>query len=162
MFEPVIRARGMTRYFGSRAVVREMDMEVPPGQVTALLGLNGAGKTTTIRILMGLLRPTRGNCRVFGEDTQFMSCQTRMRIGYMVEGHFLFPGMRVQECSRFQRAGHERWDARLFDEILAHFGIRASARISELSRGERAGVALALVLAPDPELLVLDDPGSRS
>ena len=158
MPEPVIQVERMTRYFGSRAVVREMNMRVPQGQVTALLGLNGAGKTTTIRIILGLLRPTRGRCEVFGENTEFMSPATRMRIGYMVEGHYLYPSMRVQECSRFQRAGYERWDQRLFDDVLAHFGIHASSRVSELSRGERAGVALALVLAPDPELLVLDDP----
>ena len=156
MLEPVIEVERMTRYFGSRAVVREMNMRVPQGQVTALLGLNGAGKTTTIRLILGLLRPTRGRCEVFGESTESMSPETRGRIGYMIEGHYLIPSMRVQECSQFQRAGHSHWDNRLFDDILSHFGIGASARVSELSRGQRAGVAL--VLAPDPELLVLDDP----
>lgn len=158
MPEPVIQVERMTRYFGPHAVVREMNMQVPEGQVTALLGLNGAGKTTTIQIILGLLRPTRGNCEVFGEKTESMSPQTRMRIGYMVEGHYLYPTMRIEECSRFQRAGYSRWNEQLFGDIMAHFGIRGSSRVSELSRGQRAGVALALVLAPDPELLVLDDP----
>jgi len=58
---------------------------VPPGQVTALLGLNGAGKTTTIRIIMGLLRPTRGKCDVLGQDSSCLSPETRTRIGYMVD-----------------------------------------------------------------------------
>lgn len=158
MSEPVIQVHRLTRYFGSRAVVREMNMIVPQGQVTALLGLNGAGKTTTLEIILGLLRPTRGHSEVLGENSQAMSPATRMRIGYMVEGHFLYPGMRIQECERFQRGGYTRWDDSLFDDIMSHFGIRSSSRISELSRGQRAGVALALVLAPDPELLVLDDP----
>jgi ABC-2 type transport system ATP-binding protein len=73
----------------------------------------------------------------------------------MVEGHFLIPSMRVRECARFQQAGFSRWDDRLFDEIVSHFGIAGSSRISSLSRGQRAGVSLALTLAPDPELLVL-------
>jgi ABC-2 type transport system ATP-binding protein len=158
MFEPVIEVENLTRYFDSDAVVREMNMRIPAGQVTALLGLNGAGKTTTIRIILGLLRPTRGNCRVFGEDTQAMSPETRGRIGYMVEGHYLYPSMRVQECADFQKAGFQHWDERLFRDIISHFNIRPDARTTQLSRGQRAGVSLALVLAPDPELLVLDDP----
>ena len=86
MFQPVIRADRLTRYFAKRAVVRDLDLQVVPGQVTALMGLNGAGKTTTIRIMMGLLRPTRGRCEVLGEDSSDISPETRMRIGYLVEG----------------------------------------------------------------------------
>ena len=158
MFSPVIQVNRLTRYFGPHCVLRDLDMCVSPGQITALMGLNGAGKTTAIRIVMGLLRATRGRCAVFGEDPVGMSPDTRMRIGYLVEGHFLYRSMRVQDCPRFQRSGYTRWDERLFDQIIAHFGIRASSTIGQLSRGQRAGVALALVLAPDPELLVLDDP----
>lgn len=158
MLDPVIRTERLTRYFGSQAVVRDLDLKVPPGQVTALLGLNGAGKTTTIRIMMGLLRPTRGRCEVLGQNSSGLSPEARMRIGYMVEGHFLYPGMRVSECARFQRAGYSRWDDGQFDQIVNHFGISQSTRVANLSRGQRAGVSLALVLAPDPELLILDDP----
>ncbi|NND97971.1 MAG: ABC transporter ATP-binding protein [Pirellulaceae bacterium] len=159
----VIQTDRLSRYFAAHAVVRDLNMQVPAGQVTALLGLNGAGKTTTIRIIMGLLRPTRGTCHVLGEDTATMSPETRRRIGYMVEGHFLYPSMRIHECERFQRAAYRKgddghWDDRLFAQIIQHFGIPDAARIGEISRGQRAGVALAMVLAPDPELLVLDDP----
>jgi ABC-2 type transport system ATP-binding protein len=158
MLNTIIQTERLTRYFGSQAVVRDLDLRVPPGQVTALLGLNGAGKTTTIRIIMGLLRPTRGTCRVFGKDSSDLSPEDRMRVGYMVEGHFLYSGMRVSECAKFQRAGYSRWDDAQFDRIVKHFGISQSTRVGHLSRGQRAGLSLALVLAPDPELLVLDDP----
>lgn len=155
---PVIQTERLTRYFGRRSVVRDLNLSVPPGQVTALLGLNGAGKTTTIRMIMGLLRPTRGLCRVLNRDSSDLNPDDRMRIGYMVEGHFLYAGMRVSECARFQRAGYSRWDNALFDQIVRHFGLSPSDRIGQLSRGQRAGVSLALVLAPDPEVLILDDP----
>ena len=158
MFKPVITTQRLTRYFGKRRVVADLDMKIVPGQVTALMGLNGAGKTTTIRIIMGLLRPTRGRCEVLGEDSSTLTPETRMRIGYLVEGHFLYRKMRVRDCAKFQRAGYSRWDNTLFDQVVTHFGIRPSSRIGDLSRGQRAGVALGLVLAPDPELLVLDDP----
>jgi ABC-2 type transport system ATP-binding protein len=158
MLDPVIRSDRLSRYFGQRAVVRDLSLKIPPGQVTALLGLNGAGKSTTIRIIMGLLRPTRGGCQVFGQDSAQLTTDIRMRIGYMVEGHFLYPGMRVRECAAFQRAGYSRWNDTMFDQIVGHFGILQSTHVAHLSRGQRAGVSLALVLAPDPDLLVLDDP----
>lgn len=158
MIDPVIHTSRLTRYFGSRPVVRDLDLNIHAGQVTALLGLNGAGKTTTIRIIMGLLRPTRGDAFVWGENTATLSPETRRRIGYMVEGHFLYAWMTVEQAAQFQRAGYPHWDDRLFEQIVRHFTIRGSAKIGELSRGQRAGVSLALVLAPDPELLVLDDP----
>ncbi|MEZ6125846.1 MAG: ABC transporter ATP-binding protein [Planctomycetaceae bacterium] len=158
MLDPVIRTDGLTRRFGTRTVVHDLNLQVPPGQVTALLGLNGTGKTTTIRIIMGLLRPTRGRCEVLQHDSSRLSVDVRMKIGYMVEGHYLYPNMRVRDCAAFQRAGYSRWNEAQFDQIVDHFGISQSQRIGHLSRGQRAGVSLALVLAPDPELLVLDDP----
>ncbi|MEO1617195.1 MAG: ABC transporter ATP-binding protein [Planctomycetota bacterium] len=153
-----IQLRKLNRYFGRKHVVRDLNLRVPKGQVTALLGLNGAGKTTTIRMLMGLLAPTRGHASVLGEDALAMSTGTRAKVGYLVEGHFLYPSMRVRDCQSFQRAGYPTWNDHLFVDIVDHFGIDRQAKVSTLSRGQRAGVALALVLAPDPELLVLDDP----
>ena len=153
-----IELKRLTRYFNAKPVVRDLSLSVATGKVTALLGLNGAGKTTTIRILMGLLSPTRGIATTLGVNATTMTPETRSRIGYLVEGHYLYPSMRVRECQTFQRAGYEAWNDKLFDEIVSHFAIDPAARVSTLSRGQRAGVSLALVLAPDPELLVLDDP----
>ncbi len=155
---PAIQLQRLTRYFGNKPIVRDLDFNVVHGQVTALLGLNGTGKTTTIRMLMGLLAPTRGKAIVLGDDAMEMSPQTRARIGYLVEGHYLYPSMRVQDCQAFQRQGYPTWDTTLFDDIAEHFGIDPRAKVSTLSRGQRAGVSLALVMAPNPELLVLDDP----
>jgi ABC-2 type transport system ATP-binding protein len=95
---------------------------------------------------------------VLGQNSNGLSPDARMRIGYMVEGHFLYPGMRVRDCAKFQRAGYSRWDDAQFDQIINHFGIAQSTHVAHLSRGQRAGVSLALVLAPDPELLIFDDP----
>ena len=158
MSQNAIELKRLCRYFGKKSVIDDLSLNIQTGKVTALLGLNGAGKTTTIRILMGLLSPTRGTATVLGENATTMSPGIRKRIGYLVEGHYLYPSMRVSECQAFQRAGYDSWNNQLFDDIVRHFSIDPAAKVSTLSRGQRAGVALALVLAPDPELLVLDDP----
>jgi ABC-2 type transport system ATP-binding protein len=156
--EYAIEARGLTRYFGRRAVVEQLDLRIPHGSVTGLIGLNGAGKTTTLRMLLGFLEPTRGSCTVLGKDSMNLGPEDRAKIGYTVEGHFLYGWMTVRDCERFQRDTFPQWNTSLFAETMQRFAIDASQKIRTLSRGQRAGVSLALTLATEPELLVLDDP----
>jgi ABC-2 type transport system ATP-binding protein len=82
----------------------------------------------------------------------------RARVGYLTEEHQLYGWMKVREIGEFQSAFYPRWNAKIFNGVVGHFGLRPDARIKELSRGQRAGVCVALTLAPDPELLILDDP----
>ncbi len=126
--------------------------------LTVFVGHNGAGKSTTIRMLLGLLPPTRGSSSVLGFDSQALPPEARARIGYLAEGHHVYGWMSVAECGWFQSAFYPRWNDRVFQSVLSHFGLKASARAGDLSRGERAGLCLALTLAPQPELLILDDP----
>ncbi len=153
-----ISARGLTRYFGNVPVVRQLDLDIPHGSVTGLLGLNGAGKTTTLRMLLGLLEPTRGTCQILGKESRTLGPEDRARIGHTVEGHFIYGWMSVRESEHFQRRTFPRWDEQLFSETTRRFGIDPAQKIRTLSRGQRAGVSLALTLATEPELLVLDDP----
>jgi ABC-2 type transport system ATP-binding protein len=127
--------------------------------VFAFLGRNGSGKTTTIRMLMGLLAPTRGTGTVLGRDIRALTPETRARIGYLTEEHPLYGWMKVRECGEFQSRFYPRWNNQVYRGVVGHFGLKPEARARDLSRGERAGLCLALTLAPEPELLVLDDPG---
>jgi ABC-2 type transport system ATP-binding protein len=123
-----------------------------------LLGRNGSGKSTLIRILLGILDPTRGSATVLGNDCRQMFTETRGRIGYIAEGHPLIDWMRVRELQAFQKSFYPRWNTRIFEAVIDHFAIDPSARARQLSHGQRAGVSLALAMAPQPELLVMDDP----
>jgi len=156
--QPVIRTRRLTRYFGRKRAVYELDLEVPQGSVFAFLGRNGSGKTTTIRMLLGLLQPTRGDAHVLGFDSATLPPEARGRIGYLTEEHQLYGWMSVRQAGDFQSRFYPRWSDKIFHAVTGHFGLNAQARVKELSRGERAGLCLALTLAPDPELLILDDP----
>jgi len=144
--ENVIEARGLTRYFGGRCVVDTLDLAVPRGCIFGFLGRNGAGKSTTIRMLLGLLAPTRGSASVLGFDSRALPPDVRARIGYLAEGHHVYGWMSVAECGRFQSAFYPRWNDRVFQSVLSHFGLKETARAGDLSRGERAGLCLALTL----------------
>ena len=156
--QPVIEARGLTRYFGARRAVYELNLAVPRGCVFAFLGRNGSGKTTTIRMLLGLLAPTRGGGALLGYDIRALPPEARARVGYMTEEHQLYGWMTVHEIGEFQSKFYARWNEKIFKGVIGHFSLKPAVRVKDLSRGERAGLSLGLTLAPEPELLILDDP----
>jgi ABC-2 type transport system ATP-binding protein len=156
--QPVIRTQGLTRYFGGKPAVYDLNLEVPRGCVFAFLGRNGSGKTTTIRMLLGLLQPTRGKGSILGYDIRSLPPEARARIGYLTEEHQLYGWMSVKECGEFQLQFYPHWNEKIFRGVIGHFNLKPTARVKDLSRGERAGLCLGLTLAPEPELLILDDP----
>jgi ABC-2 type transport system ATP-binding protein len=109
-------------------------------------------------MLLGLLAPTRGSAQVLGCDSARLTAGVRARIGYLTESHFVYGWMRVRECAAFQAGCFPRWNQKVFDAVIDYFGLDANAKAGSLSRGERAGLCLAMTLGPEPELLVLDDP----
>src|ERR1044071_4617646 len=148
--KPVIHTRGLTRYFGGRPAVYDLSLEVPRGCVFAFLGRNGSGKTTTIRMLLGLLSPTRGSARILGYDIRALPPEARARIGYLTEEHQLYGWMTVRECRDFQSQFYPKWNDKVFRGVIGHFGLKPENRVRSLSRGERAGLCLALTLGPGP------------
>jgi ABC-2 type transport system ATP-binding protein len=150
--------RGVARRFGDRAVLRGLDLQVRPGQIHALLGRNGSGKTTALRILLGFLAPHAGQSFVLGKPSDALGPDDRGRIGYVSEDHHLYRGLRVAETVAFEAGTRARFDRGFADRALARCGLTARARVGQLSRGQRAQLALVLAVASRPEVLVLDDP----
>jgi ABC-2 type transport system ATP-binding protein len=154
----------LTKHYGSRRVVNTVNLRVPSGCVYGFLGRNGAGKSTLIKMLMGLVQPDSGRASLLGNDSRDLAPATRARIAYLAEGHPLYRGMSVGEAVRFTRSFYVNtpfpavWHDRFVSQVLDHFRISPRAKIRRLSNGQRAQVSLALALAPDPDLLVLDDP----
>ena len=155
----MIRTSGLTKVYGSMMAVNQLDLTEPRGSVFAFLGRNGSGKTTTIRMLLGLEEATRGSAEVLGCDSRCLTPELRDRIGYLTESHFAYGWMTIDECERFQSGSFSSWNRDVFEAVIQHFGLNRKSRVKHLSRGERAGVCLAMTLAPEPELLILDDPG---
>jgi ABC-2 type transport system ATP-binding protein len=154
----VIVTHRLTKYYDHRTVVNNLELRVPQGSVYGLLGRNGTGKSTAIKMLLGMVHPDYGRAELFGEDSLDLRPETRSRIAYLAEGHPLYRWMTIGQAVRFTRAFYPRWNDTLLEQILDHFGLPLKARIKRLSGGERAQVSLALAVASDPELLILDDP----
>jgi ABC-2 type transport system ATP-binding protein len=154
----VISTHRLTKYYGGRAVVNDLELNVAQGTVYGLLGRNGAGKSTAIKMLLGMVRPDIGHCELLGEKSADLRPETRARIAYLAEGHPLYRWMSVGQAVRFTRAFYPRWNDVLLGQILDHFELSLKAKIRRLSNGQRAQVSLALAVASDPELLILDDP----
>lgn len=158
MPETVIQTHGLTRVYGQKLAVNQINLTVLRGSVTALIGRNGSGKTTAIRMLLGLVPPTRGHATVLGCDSRQLTPEIRARVGYLSESHFAYHWMKLREAAAFQAGTFPKWNQTVFDGIIDHLGLNTESKVGSLSRGERAGLCLALTLAPEPELLVLDDP----
>ncbi len=149
---------GLRRSFAGREVLRGLSLRVRPGEVYALLGRNGAGKTTAMRILLGFLEPHAGSSSILGCDSQRLTPKERGRIGLVSEGHKLYAWMRVRNVLDFEEGTRTHFDRSYAERHLRRLGIGADQRAKQLSRGQRAALALLVAMATHPEVLILDDP----
>ena len=179
MTEFVLETQGLTKFYGGKAAVDHIDLKIPRGCICGFVGRNGSGKTTAIKLMLGFLKPTAGSSRLLGCDSQNLTPAIRQRIGYVAEGHRLIRWITIAEIAKFQSAFfHEQpasakqgeaglataepgvagWDSKFFWDMIEYFDLPKKQKIKHLSNGQRAQVSLALTLAPNPELLIMDDP----
>ena len=163
--EIAIRARGLSKRFGSLVAVDQVDLAVPKANVYGFLGPNGSGKSTTIRMLCGLLTPTAGEIDVLGLRVPEQAEALRLRIGYMTQKFSLFEDLSVRENLEFLAAvqGLGKAQARQrIDELvqLYHFEDRQRQLAGTMSGGQKQRLALAGAVIHRPELLLLDEPTS--
>jgi ABC-2 type transport system ATP-binding protein len=147
-------ARGATKRFGELLAVDGVDLRVAAGEVVGLIGANGSGKTTLIRMLLGLLPPTAGQLRLFGEAP---SRRTRARLGYLPQSLGLYEDLTVAENLGFATAAYGSGDPGALAGELAEV---AGVLVRDLPLGLRRRAAFAIALAHHPDLLVLDEPTS--
>nr|WP_254621960.1 ABC transporter ATP-binding protein [Stenotrophomonas sp. GbtcB23] len=163
--EPAIRARGLTKQFGSLVAVDHVDLSVPRANVYGFLGPNGSGKSTTIRMLCGLLTPSAGEIEVLGLRIPEQAEALRRRIGYMTQRFSLFEDLTVRENLEFLAAVQDIPRARArqrIDELLEHYHFqdRQKQLAGTMSGGQKQRLALAGAVIHAPELLFLDEPTS--
>ena len=153
----IIECRNLTHYYGRRLIYRDLSFDVPQGRILGLLGKNGTGKTTTINILSGYLKPRSGECRIFGQEVQNLDPVLRRNIGLLIEGHVQYQFMTIEQIEKFYSVFYPAWRRDAYYELMRKLKVAPGQRISRMSCGQRSQVALGLILAQNPELLVLDD-----
>jgi ABC-2 type transport system ATP-binding protein len=155
----VISIEHVFKVLGKRQILQDVSMSVKQGDIFGYLGPNGAGKTTTIRIILGLLTATSGKVTLLGEDTR--TDKVRKKIGFVLEADGLYDNLSARENMLYYAKLYDiqQPDKRI-NKVLLQVGLadRAKDKVGTFSKGMRQRLALARAIAPDPELLVLDEP----
>ena len=155
---PVLRIAGLRKAFERREVLCGVDWEVPAGRVIGLLGRNGAGKTTLLRCLLGLAPVDAGTLELFGAPMVEPGGERLHRVGFVPQNFELFPWMKVKSYLDFTAAFYARWNHALADRLLGEWQLDPKQKIGRLSQGQRQKLAIVRAIAPEPDLLVLDEP----
>lgn len=159
--EPVVEIIGLSKRFGAGVLaVDDLSFSVERGQVCGLLGPNGAGKTTCLRVLLGLIRPSGGETRLFGQRVVPGAVELR-RLGALIESSAFVPHLSgMRNLRLWWEAGGERWADADLDQALAiaDLGTAVDRKVKTYSQGMRQRLGLARVLLGKPEILVLDEP----
>ena len=156
-----VEIRDLHHSYGSREAVRGLDLVVEQGQCHGFFGRNGAGKTTTIKCLLNQLRPERGTVRLLGLDPRTDEVGVKSHIGYVPDEVAFYPWMTVRRTLDYAASFRSRWNRDLERELLdVRFELDESFKVSSLSRGMKAQLALICAVCPEPDLLLLDEPTS--
>ena len=162
----VICTEGLSKSFGDVHALRSLDLRVPLKSIFAFLGPNGAGKTTTIKLLLGLIKPTRGGGKILGMDIVRDSVDIRARIGYLPQDARFYEHMTARQTldytARFFYAGPKSQIDKRVDEMIELVGLegKADRPIKGFSGGERQRLGIAQAEINYPDLLILDEPAA--
>jgi ABC-2 type transport system ATP-binding protein len=153
----VIEARALVKSYGSRRALDGVSFSVEPGRIVGLIGPNGAGKTTALKAILGLT-PFTGELRVLGLDPRTQRDALMREVCFMADVAVLPRWLRVSQALDFCSGVHPRFDRAIATDFLSKTDIRMKSRVRELSKGMVTQLHLALIMAIDARLLVLDEP----
>lgn len=154
---PVIRAQGLSRRYGSTVALDAVNFEIPAGRIVGLIGPNGAGKTTALKAILGL-GPFTGQLEVLGLDPRRQRAELMQQVSFIADVAVLPRWLKVRQALEITAGLHPRFDRERAEAFLANTEIKHNSRIGALSKGMVTQLHLALVMAIDARLLVLDEP----
>ena len=155
--EPIVSARGLRKKFGGKEILHGLDFDIPPGRIYGLIGHNGAGKTTTLNAMLGLTN-CEGTIRVLGEDPFATRAKLMENVAFISDVASLPRFMRVRELFALLSNIHPNFSQAKAQSFLTGTDIKPEMKIKTLSKGMIAQLHLAVVMAIDAKLLVLDEP----
>ena len=158
MSDSAIEINDLRFSYGRNHVLQGLNLYVPEGSIFGFLGRNGTGKTTTIKLLLGLIQPSSGNCRVLGLDTVADALPIRRKVGYMAEDQQMYGWMRIRQIVNWVGSFYPDWDDDLINSLLEGFQLSPETKVKTLSKGQNSRLALLLALGHRPKVVILDDP----
>jgi ABC-2 type transport system ATP-binding protein len=156
---PVLQAQGLTKRYGRRTALDDVDLTIPPGRVIGLVGPNGAGKSTLLHLACGLIRPTSGRLDVLGSRPA-ASASHLARVGFVAQDTPVYGSFSVADHLRLGERLNPAWDRALAERRIARVGLSPDRKAGRLSGGQRAQLALTIAAATRPELLIFDEPAA--
>jgi ABC-2 type transport system ATP-binding protein len=153
----VLSARGLTKRYGSTVAVDNISFDIPSGRIVGLIGPNGSGKTSTLKAALGLI-PFEGELKVLGLDPRTQRDQLMEQVCFIADVAVLPRWIRVSEAIDFVAGIHPKFDRAKAERYIAHTKLKPSMKVKEMSKGMIVQLHLALVMAIDAKLLVLDEP----
>ncbi|MDO8144157.1 MULTISPECIES: ABC transporter ATP-binding protein [unclassified Isoptericola] len=158
MSDPVLDISGLVKTFGSFRALDGLDLRLDAGEVRGFLGPNGAGKTTTLRVVLGMIRASGGQVRLFGQDPWRHAVRLHRRLTYVPGDVALWPGLTGGQCIDVLGASGPPLDPARRAELVERFDLDPTKRVRDYSRGNRQKVALVAALSARADLFVLDEP----
>jgi ABC-2 type transport system ATP-binding protein len=164
--ELIIATQDLTKTYGNKAVVNQLNLSVPRGSICGFLGSNGAGKSTTIKLLLGLTQPSAGVGTIFGQNIVDDSVAIRERVGFLAQSPSFYGYLTARETLQFVASfffnGSKTAIAARIEELIELVGLQGKADrpVEGFSGGERQRLGIAQAAINDPELIILDEPAS--
>lgn len=158
--ENVIELKKVTKDFGNKNGVFDIDLQIRKGEIFGYLGPNGAGKSTTIRQIMGFIKPNSGTCTVMGKDCFKQASEIQENVGYLAGEISFINDMTAKEYIKFIADMKKINDRKRINELIKIFELETNIKIKKMSKGMKQKVGIVTAFMGSPELLVLDEPTS--
>jgi branched-chain amino acid transport system ATP-binding protein len=156
----MLRIEGLNTHYGASHILQGVDLDMPQGRISAVLGRNGVGKTTMVKTIMGLVPPSSGRVAVGGTDITGWPAHrvSRQGVAYVPEGRLIFPDLTVIENIKVGERPDTAWPLSRLLKLFPSLDERQGNRGSQLSGGEQQMLAIARALVSDPKVMLLDEP----
>lgn len=153
----IIEIKNLSHSFNNKKIYENLNLNIKKGSVFAILGKNGVGKSTLINILIGYIKPKNGECLIFNEPSHNLSANTKRDIALLHEGFPTYDFMSIKQIEKYFSSFYEKWESKIFYELINLMGLNFNQKISTLSFGQKSQVVLGLIFAQNAKLLILDD-----
>lgn len=156
----IIKVEGLTKYYGKSRGIEDLNLEVKKGDIFGFIGPNGSGKSTTIRLLLGLISPSKGRGEIFNKDIKKHRYENLKNIGYMPSEIMFYKGMKVKDVISLSAKLYNKNTEKEAKKLCERFNLDCNRKVDELSLGNRKKVSIVCAFQHKPSLYILDEPTS--